>query len=114
MEQSKIDMFVSSNMNKFNPGQMSEIRTKLSSMDDSKMNAILSLEFRDCTTMLIISILLGYLGIDSFMIGKIGMGVLKLLTWGCCGILWIIDIINIKKNTQDFNFQKFNEAVSQL
>ena len=114
MDQSKIDMFVSQNMNKFNPGQMSEIRTKLSSMDDSKMNAILNLELRDCTTMLIISVLLGCLGIDSFMLGKNGIGILKLLTCGCCGILWIIDIINIKKTTQDFNFQKFNESVSQL
>lgn len=114
MEESKINMFVSANMNKFNQIQMSEIKSKLASMSDQKADAIMSLELRDSTTMLVISILLGYLGIDSFMLGKIGIGVLKLLTGGCCGILWIIDIINIKKNTQDYNYQKFNEALQQF
>jgi len=47
------------------------------------------------TTALILSILLGGLGVDRFYLGYTGMGVLKLLTAGCFGILSIIDIINI-------------------
>ena len=47
------------------------------------------------TTALILSILLGGLGVDRFYLGYTGMGVLKLLTGGCFGVLWIIDIINI-------------------
>ena len=47
------------------------------------------------TTALVLSILLGELGIDRFYLGYTGMGVLKLLTAGCFGILYIIDIINI-------------------
>lgn len=47
------------------------------------------------TTTLILSILLGGLGVDRFYLGYTGMGVLKLLTGGCFGVLWIIDIINI-------------------
>ena len=50
---------------------------------------------KDKTTALILSALLGGLGIDRFYLGYTGMGVLKLLTGGCFGILWIIDIINI-------------------
>lgn len=46
-------------------------------------------------TALILSILLGGLGVDRFYLGYTGMGVLKLLTGGCFGVLWIIDIINI-------------------
>ena len=83
-------------------------------MPDSKMDAINSLELKDMTTMLVVSILLGSLGIDRFMLGDTGMGVLKLLTGGCCGILWIIDIINIKKMTQEFNYKRFNELVDQF
>ena len=47
------------------------------------------------TTALILSILLGGLGIDRFYLGYTGMGVLKLLTGGCFGILTIIDIVYI-------------------
>ena len=47
------------------------------------------------TTALILSILVGGLGIDRFYLGYTGIGILKLLTAGCFGILTIIDIINI-------------------
>lgn len=47
------------------------------------------------TTALILSILVGGLGVDRFYLGYIRLGVLKLLTGGCFGILYIIDIINI-------------------
>lgn len=47
------------------------------------------------TTALILSILVGGLGIDRFYLGYTGIGVLKLLTGGGLGILWIIDILNI-------------------
>lgn len=47
------------------------------------------------TTALILSVLTGGLGIDRFYLGYTGMGILKLLTGGCFGVLYIIDIINI-------------------
>ena len=54
---------------------------------------------KDKTTALILSILGGGLGLDRFYLGYIGMGVLKLLTAGCFGILYIIDIIHIATGT---------------
>ena len=47
------------------------------------------------TTALILSVLVGGLGIDRFYLGYTGMGILNLLTGGCFGILYIIDIVNI-------------------
>lgn len=47
------------------------------------------------TTALIISILLGELGIDRFYLGYTGLGILKLITAGGFGIWWLIDIIMI-------------------
>ncbi len=56
------------------------------------------------TVTTIISVLLGGCGIDRFMIGDIGMGVLKLLTGGLCGVLWLIDIFTISKKVKNKNF----------
>lgn len=54
---------------------------------------------------LLLSIFLGTLGIDRFYLGNIGLGVLKLLTGGVFGILYIIDIILIAtKNVKGVNW----------
>lgn len=44
---------------------------------------------------LILSILLGSLGVDRFYMGYIGTGILKLITFGGLGIWWLIDLILI-------------------
>lgn len=46
-------------------------------------------------TAILLSVLLGGLGVDRFYLGYTGMGVLKLLTFGGFGILYIYDIIMI-------------------
>ena len=50
---------------------------------------------KDWTTLLILSVLLGGLGVDRFFAGHIGLGVLKLITIGGCGIWALIDIIMV-------------------
>ncbi|MCH8519861.1 MAG: TM2 domain-containing protein [Nanoarchaeota archaeon] len=51
---------------------------------------------------ILLSALVGGLGIDRFYMGYILLGVLKLITFGGCGIWWIIDLILIATdNLQD-------------
>ncbi len=54
---------------------------------------------RSRSVALVLAILLGYLGIHRFYAGKIGTGIIWLLTGGCLGIGWLIDAIMIGTGT---------------
>lgn len=47
------------------------------------------------TTAILIEFFLGVLGIHRFMAGKVGTGILWLLTGGCFGIGWLVDLIQV-------------------
>lgn len=111
MDSQKLDFYFSSNAKYFSPVQMQQLREKMTNMDDAKFAAIPAIELKDPSEMLLFSIFLGELGVDRFIFGNTGMGVLKLLTGGCCGVLWIIDIINSKKMTWQYNYDAVNTAL---
>jgi TM2 domain-containing membrane protein YozV len=50
---------------------------------------------REFLVALLLSIFVGALGIDRFYMGYIGLGILKLVTLGGCGVWSLIDIILI-------------------
>ena len=80
-------------------------------MDEEKFSLVSTVELKDPTTLLLVSIFLGTLGIDRFMLGDTGMGILKLLTCGCCGILTIVDWFTISKRTKERNFNQLMSLI---
>lgn len=106
MDQQKIDMYIMTNQKYFPEEKIVFLKDKLRTIDEEKFSLVSAVELKDPTTILLVSIFLGTLGIDRFMIGDTGMGILKLLTAGCCGILTIIDWFSIQKKTKDLNFNK--------
>lgn len=61
------------------------------------MAILFATQFKEPTTTLIVSILVGSLGIDSFIIGDIWLGIGNLLTCGDLAIWKIIDWFMIQK-----------------
>lgn len=60
------------------------------------------------------SLILAVLGWDRFWLGDIGLGVLKYLTFGGCGIWWLIDIFTVGFRSDDFNRQKAREIAAAV
>ena len=49
-------------------------------------------EYKKQLTILIISFLAGYLGLDRFYRGEVGLGVIKLITCGGLGVWYLVDL----------------------
>lgn len=82
------------------------IREKLSALDENKWVIISSLQFKNPTIALLLSLFFGHLSIDRFYIGDTGLGVAKLLTCGGLGFWTIIDWFSIMSTTRERNYEK--------
>ncbi len=82
------------------------VREKLldSDMNESDVLVLIN-SMKDPTISIILSILVGALGVDRFYIGDIGLGVGKLLTGGGCYIWALVDIFLIMDATRQKNLE---------
>ena len=95
MDTQKVDMFLMTNAKYFEGHQVPMLRKQLLEADEDKWIKLQSINLKDPTTSLIVSILGGQFGIDRYIIGDTGMGVGKLLTCGGMGIWatnWVISL----------------------
>ena len=109
MEAQKVDMFIMTNAKFFESHHLTFIRERLLQVDESKWPILSTIELKDPTTILIVSILAGSLGIDRFLIGDTGMGIGKLLTCGGLGIWALVDWFLIMGATKEKNMEKIRQ-----
>ena len=113
-QKQKVQNFIVFNKKHLPLAAMEEIRAKLLSLDKEQFKRVEWIEFKDPTTMIIISIVIGEFGVDRFLLGYISMGALKLILTLCCGIgliWWLIDIFNIQEMTRDYNYQQLSDVL---
>lgn len=106
MRMQMVDNYILLNQKYFPGDKILFLKERLYAMDDQRFSMLSTVELKDPMIILIISIFLGGLGIDRFMIGDIGLGVLKLLTFGVFGIFTIIDWFLISGRTKEKNFNQ--------
>ncbi|MGK6353100.1 TM2 domain-containing protein [Parapedobacter sp. DT-150] len=111
MDTQKVDLFIMLNSKYFESHYVPQIRERLLQLDDSKWGLISTLQFKDPTITLIISLIGGSLGIDRFFVGDTGIGIAKLLTCGGLGIWAIVDWFLIMGVAKEKNVEKIHQVL---
>lgn len=104
MEQQLVEQLIAIYCNKLPLEAIHVIKDKLLTMDYNAASIILA-QAKDPTISILLSVLVGSLGIDRIYIGDTGLGIIKLLTCGGCGIWWLIDLFLIINATKQKNLQ---------
>ena len=106
MDMQRVDMYIMTNQKYFPAEKLPFLRDRLLHCDYQRFMMISSMELKDPTTALILSLFLGSLGVDRFILGDVGIGVGKLLTCGGCGIWTIVDWFLVQNRAKEVNFEK--------
>lgn len=115
MDQLKVVEFLEQNKDYLFPNKEytdMDVENALMAAPDSFEMSMRSIPFRKPTTVQIISVFPGSLGVDRFYLGEIGKGILKYFTFGGFGIWWIKDIISAKDRCRAYNCKKLMDAVN--
>ena len=110
MDGQKVDMFLMMNAKYFEYHQIGYIKRKLTDLDENSWELVQTLDLKDPTLCLILSILCGSIGVDRFIVGDVGLGILKLFTCGGFGIWTLVDWFLIMGVAKEKNLQNFKRV----
>ena len=100
-----VQQYIMANAKFFPEDSINELRARLSRLSQNQFNAIQGIQLKDPMIMLLLSLFLGSSGIDRFLLKEIGLGIIKLLTAGGCGIWTIVDWFLVMNRTREFNYK---------
>lgn len=112
MDAQKVDMYLMAHSKYFEGHNIAMLRDAMINADDSKMIMVQSVSLKDPTMAIILSLIVGNLGIDRFIVGDIGMGIAKLLTCGGLGIWYIVDWFLIMNRAKEVNYNNVITAIT--
>ncbi len=112
MDSQKVDMYIMSHAKYFESHNIAFIRDMMLKADESKFLNIQTISLKDPTTILIVSLLAGSLGVDRFMLGDTGLGVGKLLTCGGLGIWAVVDWFMVMGRARELNYENLMRALA--
>ena len=99
-----VERFLVLNQNDLPDDKIPMLRENMLHCSMRKLSEIQSLSFRRVGNMQFISFILGWSGLDRMLVGEIGIGLLKLCTFGCCGLLMLYDWVAMPFKTRYYNY----------
>lgn len=102
----KIDCFLASHSKQLPAEKIQYLRDKLLVADEAVYCRLSAVKLHNPTSIFLISLFLGFLGIDRLLLGDFVLGLLKLLTLGGFGVLTVIDWFLIRRETRQVNFER--------
>ena len=101
------------------PDELIYLENLTSNLNEEQMNLFISMysSKRKTSDTILICTILGFVvvaGIQRFVLGQIGMGILYLFTGGLCLVGTIVDLVNHKKLTSEFNQKQALETMAMI
>ena len=91
-----------------------EIESAMIGMPRYLAASVKSLRLKKPSTVQVIAVFPGSLGVDRFYLGEKWMGFLKYITLGGVGIWWRLDIMSAKSRCRAYNCRKILELAGML
>ncbi len=136
MDADKVNLFIVSKGDNFPSESIPAIKQRLEALPNERESVIAAIDFKSPMVAFLLSIFLGWIGIDRFYIGDIGLGVGKLvvnlfgntinaivstLTFGIGWFLitpfvciwWLIDLFLIMGATKKKNLKRFYQLLGE-
>lgn len=107
-----VSQFLMSKGSYFPTELLPHIQQQLLQVDEQRIVLLYSADFREPIIVFLVSLFLGYLGVDRFLIGDIGLGIAKLLTAGLCGVWVLIDLFLIIPRTKEYNYERLQQMLA--
>lgn len=111
LDRSKVDYFIATHASRFEPEVIGEVHDRVAAMNDDQFMILQSAgNFREPWLILAIAIV----GWDRFLLEDVGLGILKLITFGGLGLWWLIDLFTVMGRTRRFNYRRFMQITSRM
>ncbi|HEY5391896.1 MAG TPA: NINE protein [Hanamia sp.] len=101
------------------PEELITINSRIKDFNDDELSQFCMIyrsKRKDPQLILILCLLglVGFAGVQRFVIGNIGMGILYFFTVGLCFIGTIVDAVNYKSLAMEYNAKMITETLSML
>lgn len=110
---SRTDAFLLRNCDKFHGDQILAVRSAINSLPEERQVQAELVSLRSPQLVMVMAWFFGMFGVDRFMNGQIGLGILKIITLGGVGFWLLIDIFTAYKRTQIRNCKAVIKATAK-